>query len=62
MRSCIEPQDVGHVVFGQVILTFGCIRLALAKGRPWWFGLLGLFHGVGAAILWFVVDDVTPAR
>lgn len=43
--------------FGVAAFTFGCIQLARAKGRPWWFGLLGLANLVGLAILWFVVAD-----
>lgn len=43
--------------FGFGAFLFGCSRLALAKGQPWWYGLLGLFNLIGLAVLWFVIPD-----
>jgi Na+/melibiose symporter-like transporter len=45
------------ISFGGVIVVIGCIMLARAKGRPWFFGLLGLFSCLGVAVLWFLVPD-----
>ena len=42
---------------GAAIFTFGCIRIALAKGQPWFYGLLGLLNCLGLAVLWFAVPD-----
>lgn len=43
--------------FGFGIFLFGCIRLARAKGQPWFYGLLGFLNLLGLAILWFAVPD-----
>jgi hypothetical protein len=43
--------------FGLAMFVYGCIRIAVAKGQPWYVGLLGLFNIIGLAILWFVVPD-----
>jgi hypothetical protein len=45
------------IVLGNVIFMFGCIQLARAKGRPWYFGLLGILNCVGLLILWFFVKE-----
>lgn len=45
------------IVFGNVIFVIGCIRLAIAKGHPWYFGLLGMLSCLGLGVLWFVVPD-----
>lgn len=47
------------IVFGNAIFVYGCILLARAKGRPWYFGLLGLLSCLGLAILWFAVGDAS---
>jgi hypothetical protein len=39
----------------------GCIFIARAKGRPWYYGLFGLLSLVGLAILWFAVADKDPS-
>lgn len=43
--------------FGFAIFILGCIRLARAKGQPWFYGLLCFFNVIGLAILWFLVPD-----
>jgi hypothetical protein len=48
------------IVFGNAIGFYGCLLLARAKGRPWYFGLLGLLSVIGLPILWFVVPAVPP--
>lgn len=45
------------IVLGNVVNLVGCIQLARAKGRPWWYGLLGIFSCVGLAVLWFAIPD-----
>jgi hypothetical protein len=45
------------IVFGNLIVVVGCIKLARAKGRPWAWGLLGILNVLGAAILWYGVSD-----
>jgi len=42
---------------GGAIFIFGCTLLARSKGRPWYYGLLGLLSWVGLLILWFAVGD-----
>jgi len=42
---------------GGAIFTFGCIRIAVAKGQPWFYGFLGLLNCLGLAILWFAIPD-----
>ena len=46
---------------GQMVVVFGCIQIAKAKGRPWHYGLLGFLSCIGLAILWFVVEDKNKA-
>jgi hypothetical protein len=46
---------------GSILFLAGCIFIARAKGRPWYFGLLGLLSLVGLAILWFAVADKDPS-
>ena len=45
------------ITLGHVIFVVGCIQLARAKNRPWYYGLLGLFSCLGLAVLWFAVPD-----
>ena len=45
------------ITLGAAMFVAGCIFLARAKGRPWYFGLLGFFSCIGLAILWFAVSD-----
>lgn len=45
------------ISLGHAILVLGCIQLAVSKGKPWYWGLLGLFSCLGVGILWFVVKD-----
>ena len=45
------------ITAGVLIVFGGSIALARAKGRPWYFGLLGLLSVFGVAILWFAVPD-----
>lgn len=47
------------ITFGAAIAVLGGIRLAIAKGHPWYVGLLGLLSVVGIAALWLVVPDRT---
>ena len=47
------------IVMGNTLCVLGCVQLAIAKGRGWWVGLLGLLNFLGLAILWF---GVKPAR
>lgn len=44
------------------VFVFGCIRIAQAKGQPWFYGLLGLLSCLGLAILWFAIPDKNPGR
>lgn len=58
----IESGAIRHgaslaTTFGLVLLLYGSVRIAKAKGHPWYVGLLGLFSCVGLAVLWFVVPD-----
>lgn len=58
----IESASIRHsaallTTAGLAFFVLGCIRLARAKGQPWFFGLLGLLNLLGLAILWFVVPD-----
>jgi hypothetical protein len=46
---------------GGSLFLAGCIFIARAKGRPWYWGLLGLLSVVGLAILWFAVADTDPS-
>ena len=42
---------------GVIVIVVGCFLLAEAKGRPKYFGLLGIFSLLGVGILWFVVPN-----
>ena len=42
---------------GTLIVLYGCVQIAKAKGQPWYFGLLGLLSCIGFAVLWFAVPD-----
>jgi|GEM_PF-2752563 len=46
---------------GLLIIIVGCMMLAEVKGRPKYFGLLGIFGLVGAGILWFLVPGKPKA-
>jgi hypothetical protein len=50
------------IVLGNAIGFYGCLLLARAKGRSWYWSLLGLLSFVGLPILWFVAPDVPPAE
>lgn len=50
------------IVFGMTIFVLGCAQLARAKGRPWYFGALGLLSLLGLAILWYAVPDAPTSR
>jgi hypothetical protein len=45
-----------------ILFLAGCVFLARAKGRDWYFGLLGLLSIVGVGILWFAVADGPAAN
>ena len=47
------------ISLGGAAVVGGCVRLAQAKGHPWYLGLLGFFSFVGVAILHFAVPDRT---
>jgi hypothetical protein len=47
-----------HLI-GFALFLAGCVFLARAKGREWYFGLLGLLSLVGLGILWFAIADTT---
>lgn len=49
------------ISLGHAFVVLGCIQLAVSKGKPWYFGLLGLFSCLGVGILWFVVKDESTA-
>jgi len=49
------------ISMGHAILLIGSIQLARAKGRPWYYGLLGFLSCVGVAVLWFAVPDKRAA-
>ena len=51
------------ITFGNAIACWGCVRLAVAKGYPWYVGLLGIFSCIGLVIVGFVLKDknVAPA-
>jgi hypothetical protein len=49
------------ITFGNAIACWGCIRLAVAKGYPWYVGLLGLISCVGLVVVGFVLKDKDPA-
>jgi hypothetical protein len=49
------------ISLGHGMVVVGCIQLAVSKGKPWYWGLLGLFSCVGVGILWFVVKDEPTA-
>lgn len=42
---------------GLLAIIVGCFFLAEAKGRPKYFGLLGIFSLLGVAVLWFLVPS-----
>jgi len=50
------------ISIGYGLFLFGCVLVARAKGRPWYFGLLGLLSCLGLAILWFAVKDEPTQR
>ncbi len=47
---------------GLVIIVVGCMFLAESKGRPKYFGFLGILSLLGVAILWFLVPSKSTAR
>lgn len=58
----VESPAIRHMAslattFSAIAVTFGCIRIARAKGQPWYVGLLGLLSVVGFLIVWFAVPD-----
>lgn len=60
--ALVESATVRHsgalaTTFGVAIFVFGCVKIARAKGQPWWLGLLGTLSLLGLAILWFAVPD-----
>jgi hypothetical protein len=55
-QACALGISMGHT-----IVVLGCIQLAVSKGKPWYFGLLGLCSCLGIGILWFLVKDESPA-
>ncbi len=46
---------------GLLVIIFGCFFLAEAKGRPKYFGLLGIMSLLGVLILYFLVPSKRPA-
>jgi hypothetical protein len=49
------------ITFGNAIACWGCIRLAVAKGYPWYVGLLGLLSCVGLVVVGFILKDKPAA-
>lgn len=49
------------ITAGNAIACWGCIRLAVAKGYPWYVGLLGIFSCIGTVIVGFVLKDKNAA-
>jgi hypothetical protein len=50
------------ISMGHAIVVLGCIQLAIEKGKPWYWGLLGVLSCLGVGILWFGVKDEAPAK
>lgn len=44
------------IVLGNGIGCLGCVRLAIAKGYPWYVGLVGVFSCLGLAVLAILKD------
>jgi len=63
--SALHPRLPGMlslgITLGNAIACWGCIRLAVAKGYPWYVGLLGIFSCLGLVVVGFVLKDKAPA-
>jgi len=62
----VESASIRHAAsfaapVGTLLFLYGCIRIARAKGQPWFYGLLGFLSCIGLAILWFVIPDKNPS-
>lgn len=57
----LHPRLPGMLSFGitggNAIACVGCVRLAIAKGYPWYVGLLGVFSLLGLVVVGFVLKD-----
>lgn len=49
------------ITAGNLVACVGCIRLAVAKGYPWYIGLFGVFSCIGLVVIGFVLKDKDPA-
>lgn len=63
--ASLHPRLPGMLSFGitagNAIACWGCIRLAVAKGYPWYVGLIGIFSLCGLVVVGFVLKDKEPA-
>lgn len=59
--ASLHPRLPGALSFGitagNAVACWGCIRLAMAKGYPWYVGLVGIVSVLGVVVVGLILKD-----